>query len=177
MSEVAQRTGIGRATLYKYFPDVQALLDAWHERQVRSHLARLVSVRDGNGSAIERLGAVLEAWAGIAQGTQGHRDAELASLLHRGDKVEQAQEQLQDLVRELIAQGAATGEVRDDMAPQELAVYCLHALTAAATLSSTEGVGRLVSLTLAGLRPPAERTTIPTRPSPTTNRGRGAHAG
>jgi len=38
MSEIAERTGIGRATLYRYFPDVEAILLAWHERQVSSHL-------------------------------------------------------------------------------------------------------------------------------------------
>ena len=35
MSQIAEHTGIGRATLYKYFPDVEAILVAWHERQVR----------------------------------------------------------------------------------------------------------------------------------------------
>ena len=38
MAHVAEETGIGRATLYKYFPDVEAILFAWHERQVTSHL-------------------------------------------------------------------------------------------------------------------------------------------
>ena len=39
MSQIAAETGIGRATLYKYFPDVDAILVAWHERQVAEHLA------------------------------------------------------------------------------------------------------------------------------------------
>ncbi len=34
MSQIAEETGIGRATLYKYFPDVDAILVAWHDRQV-----------------------------------------------------------------------------------------------------------------------------------------------
>ncbi len=32
MSQIAAQSGIGRATLYKYFPDVEAILLAWHER-------------------------------------------------------------------------------------------------------------------------------------------------
>ena len=35
MSQIAKDAGIGRATLYKYFPDVEAILIAWHERQIR----------------------------------------------------------------------------------------------------------------------------------------------
>ena len=34
MSQIAEKTGIGRATLYKYFADVEAILLAWHERPI-----------------------------------------------------------------------------------------------------------------------------------------------
>jgi AcrR family transcriptional regulator len=49
MSQIAEATGIGRATLYKYFPDVEAILVAWHERQVTAHLAQLAELRDQAG--------------------------------------------------------------------------------------------------------------------------------
>jgi hypothetical protein len=39
-------------------------------------------------------------------------------------------------------------------APEELASYCLHALTAARALPSDAAVKRLVAITLDGLRPP-----------------------
>ncbi|MBA2423836.1 MAG: TetR/AcrR family transcriptional regulator, partial [Actinobacteria bacterium] len=42
---------------------------------------------------------------------------------------------------------------RDDVSPDELASYCLHALSAAGGLSSRAAVRRLVTVTLAGLRP------------------------
>ncbi len=54
MSRIAEETGIGRATLYKYFPDVEAILVAWHERQVTGHLAQLTELRDQAGDAAER---------------------------------------------------------------------------------------------------------------------------
>jgi AcrR family transcriptional regulator len=38
MSRIAAETGIGRATLYKYFSGVEAILVAWHERQITGHL-------------------------------------------------------------------------------------------------------------------------------------------
>src|SRR5229473_1582571 len=53
MSQIAAETGIGRATLYKYFPDVDAILLAWHKRQVSGHLAELGAVRDQAGDAYE----------------------------------------------------------------------------------------------------------------------------
>ncbi|UUL75658.1 TetR/AcrR family transcriptional regulator [Pseudarthrobacter sp. Fe7] len=54
MSAVAQNAGIGRATLYKYFPDVESILAAWHERQIESHLTELTRVRDRTEGAWEQ---------------------------------------------------------------------------------------------------------------------------
>ena len=150
MSQIAERTGIGRATLYKYFSDVEAILTAWHERQVSGHLERLVEVRDQAGNARDRLEAVLAAYALISH---QHHSSELAALLHRGEHVARAQQQLGDLIRGLLAEGAEGGELRNDVAPVELASYCLHALAAAGSLSSKAAVRRLVTVTMAGLRP------------------------
>jgi AcrR family transcriptional regulator len=151
MSQIAERTGIGRATLYKYFPDVGAILFAWHERQVSRHLDHLTQLRDRAGSAGERLRAVLEGFALIANEARGH-DAELVTLLHRGGHVARAHQQLGALIATLLAEAAADGAIRDDVAPDELACYCLHALTAASSLRSKAAIGRLVTITLAGLR-------------------------
>lgn len=151
MSRIAEETGIGRATLYKYFADVNAILVAWHERQVMGHLHQLAAIRDQAGDPSKRLEAVLEAFALISYEQHG---TELAALLHRGPHVAQAQRHLQEFVQSLLAEGARAGVLRNDVAPGELASYCLHALTAASSLPSKAAVQRLVSVTLAGLRPP-----------------------
>jgi len=156
MSQIAEETGIGRATLYKYFSDVEAILIAWHERQVMGHLERLAEARDRAGDAGKRLEAVLEAFALISYEHHSHElhGTELAALLHRGEHVARAQRQLSKFIRDLVTDGAETGDLRDDVSPAELASYCLHALTAAGNLPSKTAVRRLVKVTLAGLRPP-----------------------
>jgi len=151
MSQIAAATGIGRATLYKYFPDVEAILIAWHERHITRHLRQLAEARDAAVPA-GRIEAVLTAFALIQH---QHHDTELpVALLHRGEHVARARRQLQDLVSDLLAEGAAVGSVRSDIAPDELAGYCLHALTAAGNLPSEAAVRRLLAVTMAGLRPP-----------------------
>ena len=151
MSQIAQETGIGRATLYKYFSDVEAILVAWHERQIASHLEHLAAIRDQGGNAGERLEAVLEAYALMSH---EHHANELAALLHRGEHVARAQQHLTDLIRDLLTEAVETGGVRGDVPPEELASYCLHALTAAGSLPSKTAVRRLVTVILAGLRAP-----------------------
>ena len=151
MSKIAEDSGIGRATLYKYFPDVESILMAWHERQVSTHLAQLAAVRDGVSDAARRLEAVLESFALI---THERHDGELAALLHRGEHMASAHQQLMNFIRDLVREGVESGHFRDDVAPDELARYCLFALTAAGSLRSKAAVRRLVSVTLDGLQRP-----------------------
>ena len=153
MSEVAERAGITRATLYKYFPDVDAILVAWHQRQIARHLAQLAETAGQAGTPGERLRTVLEAFAARVNHQRPHH-TELAALVHRGEHMAAAQQQLREFLAGLLADAAKAGDVRDDMAPDELAGYCLHALTAASTLPSADAVHRLVTLTMAALRPP-----------------------
>jgi AcrR family transcriptional regulator len=155
MSRIAEKTGIGRATLYKYFPDVESILSAWHERQIATHLEHLTAARDKATGPRERLEAVLHAYALIQrQSAHHHRHSpDLAALLHRGDHVAGARHHLRALVGELIEDAATAGEVRTDVPAGELAAYCLHALTAAGTLPSKDAAHRLAEITLDGLRP------------------------
>jgi len=154
MTQIAEQTGIGRATLYKYFPDVETILFAWHDRHVAGHLERLNALRDEADDAGSGLEAVLEAYAFICH-HRGQRGSEIDALVHRGEHVIRAQQRLRDLFRDLLAEAARIGQVRDDMPPDELATYCLHALAAAGSLRSRPAVRRLVAITLAGLRGPA----------------------
>jgi AcrR family transcriptional regulator len=150
MSQIAEQTGIGRATLYKYFPDVESILAAWHERHVASHLNYLAQVRDKADGAAERLRAVLAAYALITHNRP--HGTELAALLHQGKHITEAEHRLRDLVGGLLAEAAQARAIRDDVPPDELAGYCLSALSAAGGLPSETAVRRLVTVTLAGLQ-------------------------
>ncbi|MDP9219690.1 MAG: TetR/AcrR family transcriptional regulator [Actinomycetota bacterium] len=151
MSQIAEETGIGRATLYKYFPDIETILLAWHERHVNSHLQQLTEIANRDDDIAQRLTAVLEAYALISY---EQPQTDLAALLHGGDHVAHAQQHLTALIRRLLAEAARSGEVRKDLPPDELASYCLHALTAASRLPSKAAARRLAKVTMAGLRPP-----------------------
>jgi AcrR family transcriptional regulator len=125
MSQIAEKTGICRATLYKYFPDIEAILRARHERQLAAHLQQLTDIRDHAGDPAHRLDAILKAYAFIAHERQRH-GTELGALLHGGGHTDHAQQHRQDLLRDLLTECAETGDIRND-APDELADHCLHA--------------------------------------------------
>jgi AcrR family transcriptional regulator len=157
MSKIAEQTGISRATVYRYFPDVEAILDAHHERHVSAHLDHLRRLREQPGDPNERLEAVLLAYARICRHRDRHGSEELAAFLHRRESVAPAQQQVLNLFRDVLADVAAAGGIRTDVPPGELSCYCFHALSAAGGMRSDAAVRRLVAVTLAGLRPPSER--------------------
>jgi AcrR family transcriptional regulator len=173
MSQIADSTGIGRATLYKYFPDVESILLAWHERQMAHHLETLAQAREKARDPRERLQTVLETWALIAREIDSHHGTELAAFLHRDTHTSKSTDQLQQMIRGLVSEASAEGNLRKDVAPDELATYCLHALTAASALPSRAAVRRLVAVTMAGLQvTPAAEHAAATR----TKRKRGVGA-
>lgn len=149
MSQVSADAGIARATLYKYFADVEAILVAWHQRQVAAHLAQLEEIAERPADAASRLAAVLEAYSLIQH---EHPGGELAAALHRRPHVARARRHLTRFVRALLVEAAADGAIRRDTSADELAEFCLHALDAARALSSKAAVRRLVAVVLAGLR-------------------------
>ena len=152
MSQIAEETGIGRATLYKYFPDVESILHAWHERQITQHLGQLAEVRNQADAPWERLAGVLQTYAELAHGSHGHTDTDLAAFLHGDEQVVKAENELREMLITLFKEAVDAGDVRDDIPPNELAAFCLHALVAARTFKSKTAIRRLVDVTLAGLR-------------------------
>ena len=157
MSQLAEEAGIGRATLYKYFADVEEVLAAWHARQVAGHLAQLAAVAQGPGEPADRLRSALEAYGRICRQRARHGGDAMSAALHRAREVQQPERQLGDLLASLVAEAAAAGAVRTDMPARELASFCVHALTAAADMGSASAGESLVELVWAALKPASSR--------------------
>lgn len=170
MTKAAEGAGISRATLYKYFPDVQTLLSAWHERQIGEHLGHLHHVRDQAGhhspdtgrhdhhgvDPVATVRAVLEAYAVMLQ--QSSTDS-APTYLHAGSFTDRAQAHLHDFLSEVIGEATAsaggseamTASVRTDVPADDLASLALHAVNAAAAARSPEAARLLVGVVVDGL--------------------------
>jgi AcrR family transcriptional regulator len=143
MSRLAEVAGIGRATLYKYFDDVEEVLAAWHARQVSAHLTDLTAVAARPGEASARLRAVLERYAHICVQRSRH-GGDVAAAMHRAPGIDDQHRQLQELMTGLIQEAASAGTVRADVPAEQLAGFCLAALTAASPATSPDVVVELV---------------------------------
>ncbi|MCW5877673.1 MAG: TetR/AcrR family transcriptional regulator [Anaerolineales bacterium] len=145
MAQIAEQVGITRTTLYKYFPSVEAILDAWHAGQIDAHLDHLAAAAAGEADPGERLRAVLEAYALVLQSTSRHA-SDLSALLHAGSSFVEGRKKLRGLLEPLLKATAAADQVRADIPVDELVSYCLNALGAAAELRSEAAARRLAAM-------------------------------
>jgi AcrR family transcriptional regulator len=163
MSAVAERARIGRATLYKYFPDVESILVAWHTRDFAEHLHRLKALSEletvtladvselvrrqrrhrGHHRADELVGTLAQTIAGFDLAVEDVVHGEVVAVLT-------------DLVTRLVARK----EVRADLDPGTLARWLFHAVHAPPQLDD-DSVARLLIDSLAPRRPPRRRRDPP----------------
>lgn len=137
MSAIAEHAGIGRATLYKYFPDIESILVAWHDRDFAHHHARLQALVEADSTTLKDVAQFIctqrrehpHHHATELVGNLAHTLAEAHSPM--GNAVEG---QVLDALTQLIASLAERNEVRSDRDPDFLARWLLHAAHAPADL-------------------------------------------
>jgi AcrR family transcriptional regulator len=149
---IAAKAGVTVARLHRLFPDLDSLLHAWHDRQVGNHLAFVAEVGDQPGDVAQRLDAVFRAYAAIMYQTHEHRATPRGASLHRDEHLVHARRHLREVIAGLIAEGARTGELRDDLPADALADQCVRTLSTAGDHTSAGAIRQLVTDTLAGLR-------------------------
>jgi len=108
-------------------------------------LKHLAAVTQAGGDAGHQLEAVLHIHA---MTTFEHHGSAMAAVMQQAGARETQLTFISDLLRRAVEEGA----IRDDVAPEELASYCVHALAAAADSTSKAAVRRLVQITLDSLR-------------------------
>lgn len=150
MAQIAKNAGIGRSTLYKYYPDVDAILADWHKREVGAHLNQIERMVGEAPDPASALRLTIRSYALNLH--RGHGSA-IAAALHHGPHADAAKHHLVNLTASTIAEGTKRGLLRNDVPAWELAAFCVHACEAARHLPSKEAVTRLAELILQVLKP------------------------
>ena len=159
IAEIAAAAGVARATLYRYFPSRQALLD---------DLARLAVARAGErleSARIHHVGAA----EGVARTVRALLDVGDLFLVAARERVRPDEESYDRFLlaplRQLVTSGQAAGQLRADLPPSWLSESLVGLVVA--VLSARPAHGRedtaasIASLFLDGTR--AHRPGIPAR--------------
>lgn len=146
MTALAEASGVGRATLYRYVPDVGSALTAWQQREVANHLQRLRTIAADSAPA-DRLENVLMGYARLRSHRHGDHGA-----LHDAARLAPAEGEVRELLADIIEEAAHDGRARTDLQAAMLAAYATGALGAAAMLPEPSAATRLTALVLESIR-------------------------
>jgi AcrR family transcriptional regulator len=119
MAQIAEHAGVGVGTVYRHFRSREELLGALVYRSFGLAVANAAAVADHPGSALEAIRVFFLATL---------RDRERFVLpLHGGPAVftpatRELQAEVRAILRALIERGQAAGELRADLAPEDLIV-------------------------------------------------------
>jgi AcrR family transcriptional regulator len=165
MSHVAERAGIGRATLYSYFPDVEHILLAWHEQEVDRYTQSLsdeLARQTDTPSALQVI--ITRLIEGFTSGHDHALDASRVELSALSPDIKRqmagASAKLAALLDEVLEHGIRTGQLRPDLDRQLTATLIMRAASAAREQveqgngDANQVADAVLAVLLGGIQPP-----------------------
>jgi len=142
MSDIAEATGIPRATLYYHFDGKEAVFACMCDRVFCEFEEAVAVALSGPGSAVERLGRVVRAQLACYAAYPAaflaiHLD--LGRAVRRAEIGERAARAYLRPVAKLLEEGAADGSIRQAVNPRAVAAALLGAVASAAALLPANG--------------------------------------
>jgi len=134
MNDVAEAAGVARATVYRYFPNREALLDELTQTALRDVDMRLASARIDAVAPEEAVARAVRALVDM-----GSLFVVLARERQRSG-AERFERGLVEPLHKLIERGQASGDIRDDITGARLTESLIGLIVG--MLTSTPGLGR-----------------------------------
>jgi AcrR family transcriptional regulator len=150
LEAVAREAGVGIGTLYRHFPTREALFEAVYRREV-DQLGDLAEELAREAAPVEALRAWLHANIGLAATKRGMIEA--LQLVVSGELKAYSFERLTSALALLLDRGAATGELRADISPEDLLRTLVGTFYADGPSDWQASALRIVDVFVDGLRP------------------------
>jgi TetR/AcrR family transcriptional repressor of mexCD-oprJ operon len=158
MNEVAEAAGVARATVYRYFPNRESLLDELAQTAVRDVETRLASARIDEVAPDEGIARAVRALVDV-----GNLFVVLTRERQRSGS-DQFERGLVEPLRQLIERGQAGGDIRDDITGRRLTESLIGLvvgmLTSSPPLGREDMTATITGLFIDGARARGPRASI-----------------
>jgi AcrR family transcriptional regulator len=136
MTEIAERTGVARQTLYNHYPDVEQIVIAGTERYAQNGFAHLVGLLEATGSAEGKIDLLVRHT--VAGVNHGHGVDDVRSALSPEGRahLDRHQAAFRSLVASIISDGVVDGTFDSSIDPDRHAVLVQGVLLSASDLSA-----------------------------------------
>ncbi len=152
LDEIARRAGVGAGTLYRHFPNREALVEAVYRDEVRQ-LSNLASELLAQHSPATALDEWMRAQVRFVGHRRGLATSMKAMLDPNGETMKWCKATILAAAEKLLDAGRETKTVRDDLQPYDLLRFG-HAVGIAIELGSAADSERMIQIMLAGLHAP-----------------------
>ena len=150
LTQVAAQAGVGNATLYRHFPNRQALAAAVYEDVFAAEIEPVIVALVDSDAPREAFIDVIEK---IAELMYAQRPL-LSSLDHLTELTERLFARRRDLVEQVVAHGQVTGELRADLTVNDVPTFVAMVTAASVALEQPAPLRRrYLSLMLDALNP------------------------
>ena len=157
MNDVAEAAGVARATVYRYFPNRETLLDELARAAVEDVDARLASARIDEVTPQEGIARAVRALVEVGDSFV------LLARERRRSEPERFEQRLAQPLRALFERGQAGGDIRADITGARLTESLIGLIVG--VLTSTPSLGREdMTATITGLFLDGARARGPRRP-------------
>ncbi|GAA3361802.1 TetR/AcrR family transcriptional regulator [Saccharopolyspora gregorii] len=154
LREVAREAGVGIATLYRHFPTREDLVAAVYGDQVQrlTDGARRLLAELPPAEALRRWMDLFGDWVATKNGMLGT----LLTMIESGEIAHaRTHADLIAAIEEVLRAGDAAGELRGDVAAEDVAAGLIGVFTVAPLPEHGARAGRLLDVLMRGLRPEA----------------------
>lgn len=157
LESIARQAGVGIGTLYRHFPTREDLVDAVYASELDAVTASVPDLLDQHPADI-----ALRAWIGryatFVATKRGMMDT-LRTAFASGRLATPSRERLTAPIATILDRGAATGTLRADIDPDDIAALLIGVFAAIIDGASQERTDRLLDLLLDAVRPKGKAQT------------------
>jgi AcrR family transcriptional regulator len=139
MTEIADRAGVARQTLYNHFSDVEQIVVAGIEQYTHTDFAHLVDLLAATETAAAKVELLTRST--VVEGSHGHSVEDVRSALSQEARahLDRHQSDFRSLVASIIGQGVADGSFDSTLDPERHAVLVQGLLLSASDLAAEGG--------------------------------------